>query len=126
MGILLTIIGVNNSMKISNLSLTERAKYAPETFPLTDLADLMEELEAWQTFAYDHDIESPDDAKKLIAELEENQANPDHADYDDLKQFFDGCVGSLNSHWPCAEVHDQNLCQVIFDAIARGDVSEEE
>ena len=27
----------------------------------------------------------------------------------------------LNAHWPCAEVTDYNLQQVIFDAIAKGD-----
>lgn len=108
-------------MQVTNLTLIERAKYCPESFTSDELEDLLFELTEWRDFAYTRAIESPKEAENLISELEENQANPDHADYDDLKEFFNDCVNSLNGNYPCAEAYDLTLRQVICDAISRGD-----
>jgi hypothetical protein len=37
------------------------------------------------------------------------------------KDFFDDCVGALNSFWPAASIEDETLKMVILDAIAKGD-----
>jgi hypothetical protein len=37
------------------------------------------------------------------------------------KDFFDDCVGALNSFWPAASIEDETLRTVILDAIAKGD-----
>lgn len=37
------------------------------------------------------------------------------------KDFFDDCVGALNSFWPAASIEDETLKATILDAIANGD-----
>ena len=37
------------------------------------------------------------------------------------KDFFDDCVGALNSFWPEASIEDETLKATILDAIAKGD-----
>jgi len=37
------------------------------------------------------------------------------------KDFFDDCVGALNSSWPAASIEDETLKATILDAIAKGD-----
>jgi hypothetical protein len=37
------------------------------------------------------------------------------------KDFFDDCVGALNSFWPAASIEDDTLKATILDAIAKGD-----
>jgi hypothetical protein len=37
------------------------------------------------------------------------------------KDFFDDCVGALNSFWPAASIEDETLKATILDAIAKGD-----
>lgn len=37
------------------------------------------------------------------------------------KDFFDDCVGALNSFWPEASIEDETLKATILDAIANGD-----
>ena len=37
------------------------------------------------------------------------------------KDFFDDCVGALNSFWPAASIEDETLKTAILDAIAKGD-----
>jgi hypothetical protein len=104
----------------SNLNLSERATYALSSFGAEELAELLAELDAYREIN-----ESPEELAAMIEELESNQANPDHADYDDLKEFFADCVSSLNKDWPCAEAYDQDLRQVICAAITKGDTEEE-
>lgn len=110
----------------SNLSLIERAKLCPQSFSSDELADLFAELIEYRELADDNSCDDASEVKALIDDLEGNQANPDHADYDDLKSFFDDCVSSLNSAWPAAEAYDQNLRQVICDAIAKGDTERDD
>lgn len=110
----------------SNLSLVERAKLCPQSFISDELADLFAELNEYRKLAADNGCDDARDIKVLIDDLEGDQANPDHADYDDLKSFFNDCVESLNSRWLCAEAYDLNLRQVICEAIAKGDTERDD
>lgn len=109
-----------------NLTLVERAEYFPDTLDRETLISALAELEAWRDIlgrAHFHD--TPEDVAGLIADLEANQANPDHADYDDYKAFFDDIVSHwedtlANGRWPCPEVYDLNVRSAIMDDMARG------
>ena len=107
-------------------SLDEQFRYAPHTLTEREIYDALKELVAWREMAWDTlKCEEPDEVGTYIEELERNQENPDHANYDDYKSFFDDCVEALNAHWPCAEPYDMNLRDVILSAISRGDVEDE-
>ena len=106
--------------------LDEKFRYAPHMLTEREICDALQELEAWRKMAAD--VGRCDDAAELkgyIEELEGNQENEDHANYDDLKSFFDDCVEALNKRWPCAEPYDMNLRDVILSAISRGDMEDE-
>ena len=107
-------------------SLSERFKYA--TVPHEDVGEALEELEAWREMASEIEtpewLDTPEEVAAHIEKLAEVDEKP--SDYDELKSFFEDCVDSLNKHWPCAEPYDQNLRQVIMEAISRGDVEETE
>lgn len=107
---------------LTNLTLAERAKYAFDSFTSEELELLMLELEGFRSLASDNGCDDEDELESVIKELESNQANPDHADYDDLNEFFWDCVNSLNRTWHCAEAYDIDLRNAICDAIARGSV----
>lgn len=112
-------------MKLAtNAPLSEIARYA--TVPRERLLDVAEQHDELLELLNNYNCDDVAELTQLIDELQANQENPDHGDYDDLKSFFDDCVESLNSRWPCAEAYDQNLRDVITSAIARGDVEEEE
>ena len=105
-----------------NTTLDERFRYAPHTLTEQEIYDALKELKDWRALADAHGCDYPDEFEKYFEELEANQENPDHANYDDLKSFFDDCVEALNAHWPRAEPYDDNLRSVIVSAITRGDV----
>lgn len=105
----------------------EKFRYAPHMLTEREIYDALKELEDWRAMATN--VARCDDAAELkdyIEELEGNQENEDHANYDDLKSFFDDCVEALNARWPAAEPYDMNLRDVILSAISRGDVEDEE
>ena len=107
--------------------LDERFRYAPHTLTEREIYDALKELQAWRDMAWETlRDDDPECVAKAIEELEANQENPDHANYDDLKSFFDDCVEALNKRWPAAEPWDMNLRDVIVSAISRGDVEDEE
>lgn len=113
----------------SNATLAERL-HAGETIPVDVLIDALEGWEAIKATLDSHGL-STDDASRLDAELDELENagercnDSDHCDYDDLKEFFEDCVNSLNVRWPAAEAYDLNLRQVITEAITRGDTVED-
>jgi len=114
----------------SNATLSERLRYG-ETISREELADALERFEA--TLAVLDNVNlTTDNPVVLSNELDALQDascacnDEEHSDYSDLKEFFDDCVFALNSRWPAAEVHDLNLRAVITEAIARGDVKEDE
>ncbi len=107
----------------TNFSLVERVRGHGPAIGQDELLDLLTELDAWREAVSEYHVESPDECAALVAELDGNQSNPDHADYDDLKEFFDDCVSALedeSGRWPCAEAYDLNLRQVICDALRKG------
>ena len=59
----------------SNMTLTERATYAPESFTSNELVDLIAELEAWREFAYKYSLDDATQAVAMVEELEANQEN---------------------------------------------------
>lgn len=105
-------------------SLSERFKYA--TVAPEDVHEALEELEAWRDMGANFNgiAYTPEECTTYVEELEAIVEKP--KDYDDLKSFFEDCVSALNGEWPAAEAYDQNLRQVIMDAITRGDVEETE
>lgn len=112
----------------TNFSLVERVRGNGPAIGQDELLDLLAELEAWREAISGYHVESPEECAALVVELDGNQENPDHADYDDLKEFFDDCVQTLEDErgrWPCARAYDLNLRQVICDAIQRGAECEE-
>jgi hypothetical protein len=121
---------MNMSTLGSNATLSERLRYG-ETISHKELADALELFEA--TLATLNNINLTTDNPVVLAnELEALQDascacnDEEHSNYSDLNEFFDDCVFALNSNWPAAEAYDLNLRQVITEAIARGDVKEEE
>ena len=114
---------------MTNHSLSERAKYNPQSFSQEELIDLMVELDAWRNIINDigGDLDTPEEMSQYINELEDQSCqcnNEEHSDYDDLKEFFSDCVNSLNAHWPCPEAYDMNLREVITQAIIKGEEQE--
>lgn len=112
----------------TNFSLVERVKGHGPAIDQDELIDLLGELDAWRSAVSDYHVDGPEECAALVAELDANQENPDHADYDDLKSFFDDCVNALedeSGRWPCAEAYDLNLRQVICEAIHNGSECEE-
>ena len=112
----------------TNFSLVERVQGHGPAIGQDELLGLLAELDAWREAVSEYHVESPEECTALVIELDGNQENPDHADYDDLKEFFDDCVQALedeSGRWPCAEAYDLNLRQVICDAIRRGAECEE-
>ncbi len=107
------------------MTLSERAIYFPASIDADAIADAMVELEAWRNV--DSTCSTPEEISGLIESLEENQANPDHADREDLKEFFDDIVSTwednlASGRWPCPEACDQNLRQaIISDMQTAGD-----
>lgn len=83
----------------TNFSIVERAQGHGPAIGQDELLDLLAELDAWRgTFAGARNtrqiecVDTPEELVAYIEELESNQENPDHADYDDLKEFFDDCA----------------------------------
>ena len=106
--------------------LDERFRYAPHTLTEREIHDALKELEDWRATAEMYRCDDSEELGAYIDSLESNQENPDHANYDDLKSFFDDCVEALNKRWPAAEPWDMNLRDVILSAISRGDVDDAE
>ena len=108
-----------------NAPISERLRYAPHTLTEREVCDALRELEDWRATADEFSCSDSEELGAYIDKLEAKQCK-DHEDYDELKEFFQDCVSSLNKRWPAAEPYDQNLRQVIMNAITRGDVEEEE
>ena len=103
----------------TNFSLVERVRGHGHAIEQDELLDLLAELDAWRGAVSEYHVDSPEECAALVAELDANQKNPDHADYDDLKEFFDDCadlIGHCNP-WQCTadnakamleELHEMN------------------
>ena len=104
-------------------TLAEQYRYAPQALTEREIYDALQELEDWRATAEEFSCDNSEELGEYIYELREKQCT-NHDDYDDLKEFFQDCVSSLNANWPCPEPYDTNLRDVIMSAIARGDVEE--
>ncbi len=110
----------------STMPLFERAEYFPESLDRETVADAMAELHAWRDILGRADFaDTPDDVKALIDDLEANQANPDHADYDDLQSFFDDIFQTwqdclANGQWHDPFASDNGLRSAIIDDMQAG------
>ena len=76
----------------TNFSLVERARGNGPAIDQDELLDLLTELDTWRSAVSEYHVDSPEECAALVTELDANQENPDHADYDDLKEFFDDCT----------------------------------
>lgn len=105
----------------TNFSLVERARGNGPAIGRDELLDLLAELDAWRFNASLCDITAPENLKQVFDDLENRPLciDEDHADYDDLKEFFDDCadiIGYCNP-WQCTadnakamieELHEMN------------------
>jgi hypothetical protein len=113
-----------------NASLSDRLYFNPSSVSTEEVIDVLRAyeaiLDAINGSALDTMIEASDgplDASKAIdgaiegltsGTIESMVDNP-------YKDFFDDCVGALNSFWPAASIEDETLKATILDAIAKGD-----
>lgn len=108
-----------------NAPLSERLYFNPSSVSTEEVIDALKAyeaiLDAVNGSVLDTMIEASDDPLNVseaindkVDSLIERADNP----YED---FFDDCVGALNSFWPAASIEDETLRTVILDAIAKGD-----
>ena len=113
-----------------NASLSDRLYFNPSSVSTEEVIDVLRAyeaiLDAINGSALDTPIEVSDgplEASKAIdgaiegltsGAIESMVDNP-------YKDFFDDCVGALNSFWPAASIEDETLKATILDAIAKGD-----
>lgn len=108
-----------------NAPLSERLYFNPSSVSTEEVIDALKAYEAILNAingsVLDTMIEASDDPLDVseaindkVDSLIERADNP-------YKDFFDDCVGALNSFWPAASIEDETLKATILDAIAKGD-----
>ena len=113
-----------------NAPLSERLYFNPSSVSTEEVIDALKAyeaiLDAVNGSALDTCIEASDgplEVSKAIdgaiegltsRAIESMVENP-------YKDFFDDCVGALNSFWPETSIEDETLKTAILDAIAKGD-----
>ena len=116
-----------------NAPLSERIRYDFNTLTPEQIYDHVKALEDLLEAVNDSDlntcIEVGDDPAEVKADIDKalNDAASSAVEscaLNPYKDFFDDCVGALNSFWPAAEVTDEALKMAILDAIAKGDNDE--
>ena len=113
-----------------NASLSDRLYFNPSSVSTEEVIDVLRAYEAIlddiNGSTLDTMIEVSDeplDASNAIDEAIEgltSRAINSCAD-NPYKDFFDDCIGALNSFWPAASIEDETLKATILDAIAKGD-----
>jgi hypothetical protein len=113
-----------------NAPLSERLYFNPSSVSTEQVIDVLKAYEvifdAINGSALDTTIEASDDPHEVAKEINEaiekltNRAIESMVD-NPYKDFFDDCVGALNSFWPEASIEDETLKATILDAIAKGD-----
>ena len=115
---------MNHTLSIS-APLSERLHFNPSSVSTEQVIDALKAyeaiLDAINGSVLDTLIEASDEPQDVseaindkVDSLIERADNP----YED---FFDDCIGALNSFWPAASIEDETLKMVILDAIAKGD-----
>lgn len=116
-----------------NAPLSERIRYDFNTLTPEQIYDYVKALEELLKAVNDSDlntcIEVGDDPGTVTADIDKamNDAAKDAVEscvLNPYKDFFDDCVGALNSFWPAASIEDETLKMAIMDAIAKGDNDE--
>ena len=98
----------------------ERTAYISGQTTMADLYARAEDLENLESNLDMSGLEPED----LIAQIDaiQSKAVADNCpDYDAYKQFFDTCFELLNGHYPCPGVTSDYDCNVIYDAIRKGE-----
>lgn len=113
-----------------NAPLSERLYFNPSSVSTEEVIDVLRAyeaiLDAINGSVLDTMIEVSDeplDVSTAIVEAIEGLTSRTIESMVDnpYKDFFDDCVGALNSFWPAASIEDETLKMVILDAIAKGD-----
>ena len=113
-----------------NASLSDRLYFNPSSVSTEEVIDVLRAyeaiLDAINRSTLDTMIEvsdEPQDVTKAIDEAIEGLTGRTIESMVDnpYKDFFDDCVGALNSFWPEASIEDETLKATILDAIAKGD-----
>ena len=113
-----------------NAPLSERLYFNPSRVSTEEVIDALKAyeaiLDAVNGSALDTLIEVSDEPRDVTKDI--NQAFNDLTSGaiesmvdNPYKDFFDDCVGALNSFWPAASIEDETLKAAILDAIAKGD-----
>ena len=113
-----------------NAPLSERLHFNPSSVSTEQVIDALKAyeaiLDAINGSALDTPIEVSDgplDVSTAIVDAIEGLTSGAIESMVDnpYKDFFDDCVGALNSFWPAASIEDETLKAAILDAIAKGD-----
>lgn len=113
--------------------LLERYRLNPASVTTHELLEALERLALIEKALDQADLsDDPESDTEYVGHIEKvveravdsaKEAFADHAEY---VQFFEDCFESLSKHYPCPSVTVAYDCQVIFDAIRKGDESSED
>ena len=113
-----------------NAPLSERLYFNPSSVTTEEVIDVLRAyeaiLDAINGSALDTPIEVSDEPLDVSTAIDEAIEGLTSSAVESMvdnpyKDFFDDCVGALNSFWPAASIEDETLKMVILDAIAKGD-----
>lgn len=113
-----------------NAPLSERLHFNPSSVSTEEVIDALKAyeaiLDAINGSALDTMIEASDDPLDVSTTIDKTIDDLTSGTIESMadnlyKDFFDDCVGALNSFWPAASIEDETLKTVILDAIAKGD-----
>ena len=113
-----------------NAPLSERLYFNPSSVSTEEVIDVLRAYEAILNAingsALDTMIEASDDPLDVSTAIDEAIEGLTSGTIESMadnpyKDFFDDCIGALNSFWPAASIEDETLKATILDAIAKGD-----
>jgi hypothetical protein len=113
-----------------NAPLSERLYFNPSSVSTEEVIDALKAyeaiLDAINGSVLDTMIEASDEPLNVSTAIDEAIEGLTSGTIESMvdnpyKDFFDDCVGALNSFWPAASIEDETLKATILDAIAKGD-----
>ena len=120
---------MNHTLSIS-APLSERLHFNPSSVSTEQVIDALKAyeaiLDAINGSVLDTMIEASDEPLNVSTAIDEAIEGLTSGTIESMvdnpyKDFFDDCVGALNSFWPAASIEDETLKAAILDAIAKGD-----
>lgn len=111
--------------------LSERLHFNPDSVSTEQIIDSLKAyesiLDAINGSALDTLIEVTDDPSEVANEINKTTEKLASKVIESMvdnpyKDFFDDCVGALNSFWPAASIEDEGLKAAILAAIEKGDM----